>query len=185
MHQSRNPSAAREVGQARRFDFGIGRKNVLLIGSGAHAAYVAQEIKKAPALGMRVVGLLGSGPRGGDKVGYLGDLSRLDEVITEHLVDEVIVVDADLSPAEMTRIIGICSDRSLAIDFVPAALCQVSPRINAIGTFVFVTSMTLVVLAQLLLTGRGAGRSAAAPTPRPSPPAAAARCRPARRGPCH
>jgi len=32
---------------------------------------------------------------------------------------------------------------------------QVSPRINAIGTFVFVTSMTLVILAQLLLSGRG------------------------------
>ena len=28
---------------------------------------------------------------------------------------------------------------------------QVSPRINAIGTFVFVTSMTLLILAQLLL----------------------------------
>ena len=33
---------------------------------------------------------------------------------------------------------------------------QVSPRINAIGTFVFVTSMTLVILAQILLTGRSA-----------------------------
>ncbi len=33
---------------------------------------------------------------------------------------------------------------------------QVSPRINAIGTFVFVVSMTLVILAQVLLTGRGA-----------------------------
>lgn len=32
---------------------------------------------------------------------------------------------------------------------------QVSPRINAIGTFVFVTSMTLVILAQVLLAGRG------------------------------
>lgn len=32
---------------------------------------------------------------------------------------------------------------------------QVSPRINAIGTFVFVTSMSLVILAQILLTGRG------------------------------
>lgn len=39
---------------------------------------------------------------------------------------------------------------------------QVSPRINAIGTFVFVTSMTLVILAQLLLSGRDARiRSAA------------------------
>lgn len=120
------------LGAAQRylFQFGIGRKNVLLIGSGAHAAYVAQEIKQVPALGMRVVGLLGSGPRGGDKLDYLGDLSRLDEVITEHLVDEVMVVDENLSPAEMTRIIGICSDRSLAIDFVPAALCRVSPRIK-------------------------------------------------------
>jgi spermidine/putrescine transport system permease protein len=33
---------------------------------------------------------------------------------------------------------------------------QVSPRINAIGTFVFVTSMTLVILAQVLLSGRTA-----------------------------
>lgn len=39
---------------------------------------------------------------------------------------------------------------------------QVSPRINAIGTFVFVTSMTLVILAQLLLAGRGARNRAAA-----------------------
>lgn len=31
---------------------------------------------------------------------------------------------------------------------------QVSPRINAIGTFVFVISMTLVILAQILLSGR-------------------------------
>jgi spermidine/putrescine transport system permease protein len=31
---------------------------------------------------------------------------------------------------------------------------QVSPRINAIGTFVFVASMTLVILAQVLLSGR-------------------------------
>lgn len=33
---------------------------------------------------------------------------------------------------------------------------QVSPRINAIGTFVFVISMTLVILAQILLSGRSA-----------------------------
>lgn len=31
---------------------------------------------------------------------------------------------------------------------------QVSPRINAIGTFVFITSMSLVILAQVLLTAR-------------------------------
>lgn len=39
---------------------------------------------------------------------------------------------------------------------------QVSPRINAIGTFVFVISMTLVILAQLLLSGRSAKDRAAA-----------------------
>ena len=39
---------------------------------------------------------------------------------------------------------------------------QVSPRINAIGTVVFVATMTLVVLAQLLLMRRAAGPAAAA-----------------------
>lgn len=38
---------------------------------------------------------------------------------------------------------------------------QVSPRINAIGTFVFILSMTLVILAQLLLSGRGTGQTSA------------------------
>ncbi len=38
---------------------------------------------------------------------------------------------------------------------------QVSPRINAIGTFVFILSMTLVILAQLLLSGRSAGQTSA------------------------
>ena len=38
---------------------------------------------------------------------------------------------------------------------------QVSPRINAIGTFVFILSMTLVILAQLLLSGRQLGGQAA------------------------
>ena len=42
---------------------------------------------------------------------------------------------------------------------------QVSPRINAVGSFVFAISMTLVILAQIfLLTRRGAGRAGA---PRP------------------
>lgn len=39
---------------------------------------------------------------------------------------------------------------------------QVSPRINVIGTFVFVTSMTLVVLAQILLMKRSAAPKAEA-----------------------
>lgn len=39
---------------------------------------------------------------------------------------------------------------------------QVSPRINVIGTFVFVVSMTLVVLAQILLMKRGSAPKAAA-----------------------
>lgn len=39
---------------------------------------------------------------------------------------------------------------------------QVSPRINVIGTFVFIASMTLVVLAQILLMKRSAAPKAAA-----------------------
>ena len=38
---------------------------------------------------------------------------------------------------------------------------QVDPQINAIGTFVFLTSMTLVVIAQVLLMTRGAKETAA------------------------
>lgn len=37
---------------------------------------------------------------------------------------------------------------------------QVSPRINVIGTFVFITSMTLVILAQILLMKRSSGPGA-------------------------
>lgn len=40
---------------------------------------------------------------------------------------------------------------------------QVSPRINAIGTIVFVTTMTLVILAEVLLMGRSGERRSPAP----------------------
>ncbi len=120
------------LGWAQRFffEFGLGRKNVLMIGSGANAALVAEELKRHPVLGMRVIGKLTNGPRSGESVKYLGDLSRLDDVITDHLVDEVIVVDSDLPAAEMARIIGVCADRSLTVDVVPTALVRVSPRIK-------------------------------------------------------
>jgi exopolysaccharide biosynthesis polyprenyl glycosylphosphotransferase len=118
------------------FGFGLGRKNVLLIGSGRATGYVAQHLKANSDLGMRVVGALGEGPRAGYRVDYLGNLSRLDEAITRHLVDEIIVAEKDLPEAQMADIIRICSDRSLALDFVPAELCSVSPRVKAemIGT---------------------------------------------------
>ena len=35
---------------------------------------------------------------------------------------------------------------------------QVDPQINAIGTFVFITSMTLVIIAQVLLMTRRGSR---------------------------
>jgi spermidine/putrescine transport system permease protein len=40
---------------------------------------------------------------------------------------------------------------------------QVSPRINVIGTFVFLTTMTLVILAQILLMKRSARPASGAP----------------------
>lgn len=40
---------------------------------------------------------------------------------------------------------------------------QVSPRINAIGTIVFVTTMSLVILAEVLLMGRSGDRRTPAP----------------------
>jgi exopolysaccharide biosynthesis polyprenyl glycosylphosphotransferase len=113
------------------FGFGLGRKNVLLIGSGAATSYVASQLKRNSDLGMRVVGALGEGPRAGYRIDYLGDLSRLDQAITRHLADEVVVAEKDLPEAEMARIIRICADRSLALDFVPAELCSVSPRVKA------------------------------------------------------
>ena len=39
---------------------------------------------------------------------------------------------------------------------------QVDPQINAIGTFVFITSMTLIVIAQVLLTTRQSKRTSTA-----------------------
>jgi exopolysaccharide biosynthesis polyprenyl glycosylphosphotransferase len=116
-------------GQRYLFGFGMGRRNVLLIGSGAATGYVAQQLKGD--LGLRVVGALGAGPKAGYQLAYLGDLSQLDDAITRHLVDEVVIADKDLPEAGMARIIRICSDRSLAVDFVPAELCSVSARVKA------------------------------------------------------
>lgn len=54
------------------------------------------------------------------------------------------------------------SNETLPVKVLGFLQGQVSPRINVIGTFVFIASMTLVVLAQILLMKRSSAPKAAA-----------------------
>lgn len=127
------------------FGRGIGHKNVLLIGSGSATAYVAEQLRKYRPLAMRVVGAIGDGPKAGYRLPYLGDLAKLDETISQHTIDEVIVAEKDLPEAELARIIRVCSDRTLAVDLVPAELCLLSTRVHSdeIGSMPFLKVQTI------------------------------------------
>lgn len=100
--------------------FGIGRRNVLLIGADHVSYFLANEIRKNPSFKMKVIGIASDEEKPGGALKYLGKLSDLKEIIGEHKIDQVIASETKLSQSRIAEIVEICSDKSIALNFVPA-----------------------------------------------------------------
>jgi exopolysaccharide biosynthesis polyprenyl glycosylphosphotransferase len=131
--------------------FGIGRRNILLIGADNVTSFVANEIRKNPSLGMRVAGVASDDERSGEALKYLGNLSELSKIISEKQIDQVIASESKLSQTKIAQIIETCSDRSIALSFVPSIFgaMTISVKNDTIG------SMPLLDVQTIALDGWG------------------------------
>lgn len=127
--------------------FGIGRRNVLLVGSDSITSFVANEIRKNPQLGMKVIGVASDDVKSGEALKYLGDISSLRKIITDHKIDQVISSEAKISPAKIVQIIEACSDSSVSLSFVPAVFSAMTLNLKneAIGSMPVLSVQTVAL----------------------------------------
>jgi sugar transferase (PEP-CTERM system associated) len=73
-------------------------RNVLIVGTGKVAGMLADEIRERRNLGFRFAGFAGPSPPGNDDAGgpnYLGEYGKIEEIVRQHNVHEIVVAIAD------------------------------------------------------------------------------------------
>jgi exopolysaccharide biosynthesis polyprenyl glycosylphosphotransferase len=101
-------------------DWGVGRDNVLIIGSGEVARSVAEKIRWSPHLGVNVIGAINGAP--GSSVGDLpiiGTTGELPEIIDMYEIDEVIIALPEASHRELVQLISKCQRGKVSIKVYP------------------------------------------------------------------
>ncbi len=99
---------------------GVGRDNVLIIGSGDVARTIAEKIRWSPQLGYNIIGAVNGAP--GGKVGevpIIGTTGQLPELIDEYAVDEVIIALPEASHGELVHLINKCQRGKVNIKIYP------------------------------------------------------------------
>lgn len=101
-------------------DRGIGRDNVLIIGSGEVARTIAEKIRWSPHLGYSIVGAInGEDAQPLGDVPIIGTTEQLPEIIDAYEVDEVIIALPDASHRELVQLISRCQRGRVSIKVYP------------------------------------------------------------------
>ncbi|MCX7019021.1 MAG: undecaprenyl-phosphate glucose phosphotransferase [Candidatus Sumerlaeota bacterium] len=98
----------------------------LILGTGQLAGNIADRIHNHAYLGLRVAGFVSSQPMppGAIIAGFpvLGDFKQIREIVRQNKVDEVIIAQPDLLPAEILKFIIECEKEIVSIRVVPNLL---------------------------------------------------------------
>jgi exopolysaccharide biosynthesis polyprenyl glycosylphosphotransferase len=101
-------------------DWGVGRDNVLIIGSGEVAHTITEKIRWSPHLGYNVVGAVNGAP--GTSVGdvpIIGTTGQIPEIIDAYEIDEVIIALPEASHRELVQLISKCQRGKVSIKVYP------------------------------------------------------------------
>ena len=100
-----------------------GCRRVLIIGAGAGGEKILREIIENPQLDFCVAGFIDDDPakrgRTVHGISVYGNVSRLQEVICEHNIDEVFICIPSATGAELRRILDVCKSCSVAYKTLP------------------------------------------------------------------
>ena len=108
-------------------DFGIGRDNVLLVGSGEVARTIAEKIRWSPNLGLNIVGAVnGETASSIGEVPILGTTAELPEIIDQYEVDEVIIALPEASHHELVQLVSKCQRGKVDIKVYPDIFAYMS-----------------------------------------------------------
>jgi exopolysaccharide biosynthesis polyprenyl glycosylphosphotransferase len=94
--------------QRRFFDAGIGVYRLMVVGTGNLAESVVKEIQRSREFGYRLVHIAGK-----------ADLPKLHQLIQEHAVDEILLVDPSLTTAELSDLVALTEEERVTFKQVP------------------------------------------------------------------
>lgn len=104
---------------------GVGRDDVLIIGTGEVGRMILQKIRHSPRLGYRVVGFIegsGNGDNGEKEINgvpVVGSIEDLSTIIDINGIDEVIIGLPEASHQEILNIISRCEREKVSIKVFP------------------------------------------------------------------
>ncbi|MGI8507481.1 MAG: sugar transferase [Solirubrobacteraceae bacterium] len=97
------------------------RRRALLVGSGGHIEAVAHAIGEGREL-VDLVGFISLTPRPENGLRSLGGLDRLNEVLANERVDEVIIADPDFPQDRAVDLVDRCHQRGVTVHIAPSTM---------------------------------------------------------------
>lgn len=132
--------------------YGIGKRNVLLIGDNSTSLHIAQTLAKEKNSGYKVSGILnGASPVSKYGLKIIGTLDNLKNVIADKKIDEVIVTDMGLAKSKVMNIIQACSDRNVTFKYIPDLFSLITFNVSS----ELIGSMPVMELKPIPLDGWG------------------------------
>jgi exopolysaccharide biosynthesis polyprenyl glycosylphosphotransferase len=132
--------------------YGIGQKNVILIGDNQTSESVLLHLTDNHDLRHKVVGVL-NGDSSVSKYGLkiLGSMEELASKIKTYKIDEIVLTDTGISRIKTMSIIQVCADHNVVFKFIPDTFSLITNNVST-GEF---GSMPVMELKPIPLDGWG------------------------------
>src|SRR4051794_12604580 len=98
------------------------QRRAVLVGTGAHIEAVAHALDDAAHSPVNLIGFISVNPRPHNGLQSLGTLENLDEVLSEHRLDEVIIADPDFPQAETVDLVDRCHAQGVRVRIAPSTM---------------------------------------------------------------
>lgn len=129
--------------------YGIGRRNLAVIGATEVAKFIASEINKNPWEGYRFVGALDDRP--GDDLRILGRIEDYEAVVNKYEIDELVAIDSEISRTTLAKLIDFCADKHIVLKIVPNVAAELSIKLSSAS----IGSMPVLEVKTTALDGWG------------------------------
>lgn len=123
--------------QSYLLQYGIGRKNIILIGDNSTSANITEHLLRYKRNFYKIYGVLnGANEKSKHGLKILGSIESVKEKIIQLKIDEVVLTDIDLAKSKILKIIKICSDYKVTFKYVPDTFSLMTLNVSpeTIGT---------------------------------------------------
>jgi len=135
------------------YRFGIGRRNLALIGDNSTSTLIAQKLSENSTFGYKVIGIFNGKNHDESKSGleYLGSTEEIASKLKKLSIDEVALTDTNLSNRTIFAIMQSCYDSKITFKYIPDTFSLMAFNV----TSSLLGSMPVMELKSIPLDGWG------------------------------